>query len=91
MVGKTGPRQLFLFLDAGMVRMGITEIAIIVHKAQNLRAQHFESYSSFSYLTHISVYPVFWPSSRGSKINMYAVDDPTTGPEHLIYRVMRTV
>ena len=25
------------------------------------------------------------------RINIYAVDDPTTGPEHPIYRTMRTV
>ena len=30
-----------------------------VHKVRNLRAEHFESYSSFSYCTHISVYRVF--------------------------------
>ena len=28
MVGKTGPRQLFLYLDAGLVRKGISESAL---------------------------------------------------------------
>ena len=40
-----------------------------VHLVRNLSAEYFESYSSFSYCTHSSVYRVFWPStySRGSK------------------------
>ena len=31
-------------------------------KARNLRAEHFESYSSFSYCTHSTIYRLFWPS-----------------------------
>ena len=31
MVGKTGPRQLFLFLDAGMVGMGFTRNCPLTH------------------------------------------------------------
>ena len=39
-----------------------------------------------------SVYRVFWPSGRVSKENQYvAVNDPTNGPEHWIYRTMHTV
>ena len=31
-------------------------------KDQNQRLEHFESYSSFSYCTHSSVYLIFWPN-----------------------------
>ena len=34
-----------------------------VHKVQNLRAEHSESYSNFSYCMYSSVYQVLWPSS----------------------------
>ena len=33
-------------------------------KVCNLRLEHFESYSSFSYCRHSSVNQVFWPSGR---------------------------
>ena len=39
-----------------------------VHKVRNLRPVHYESYSSFSYHMHSSVYRVFWPSSRVSEL-----------------------
>ena len=35
-----------------------------VNKVCNLRLEYFESYSSFSYCPHKSVYRVFWPSCR---------------------------
>ena len=53
--------------------------AFNVHKIWNPRTDSF-------------VYQMFWPSSRVSKYNQYvAVNDPTTGPEHPIYRTMCTV
>ena len=61
-------------------------------KVRNLRLEHFESYSSFLYCTHSFVYRVFWPSGR--VVNCYILilfRNSTTGPEHLIYRTMRTV
>ena len=81
----------------------VLEFMLTLHKVQNSNslmctkfkiwaAEHFKSYSSFSYCAHSSVYRVFWPSSRVSKkINMYALNDPTTGPEHPIYRTMHTI
>ena len=33
-----------------------------VKKLGKLRLEHFESYSSFSYCAHSSVYQAFWPS-----------------------------
>ena len=38
--------------------------SINVNKVRNLRLEHFESYSSFSYCKHSSVYRVFWHSGR---------------------------
>ena len=58
----------------------------------NLRLEHFESYSSFSYCTHSFVYRVFWSSGRVvncKKLILFRLS--TTGPEHQIYITMRTV
>ena len=38
-----------------------------VQKVLDLRTEQFESYTSFLYCTHSSVYRVFWPNSRVSK------------------------
>ena len=64
----------------------------VILKAQNLRLEHFESYSSFSYCMHSSVYRVFWSSSRviDCKIlNLFR--HQTTGPEHPLYSNMQSV
>ena len=37
-------------------------------KLLKLRLEHFESYSSFSYCTHSSVYRVVWPSGWGGTL-----------------------
>ena len=40
-------------------------ISILRVKVRNLRAEHFESYStSFPYCTHSTTYRLFWPSDR---------------------------
>ena len=36
----------------------------MLKKLRKLRLEYFESYSSFSYCTHSSVYRVSWPSGR---------------------------
>ena len=36
--------------------------AFMLKKLRKLGLEHFESYSSFSYCKHSSVYRVFWPS-----------------------------
>ena len=80
----------------------VLELMLTLDKMQNaspLMCTKFEIYDSIlkviqafqTVYTHSSVYQVFWPSSTGyNKINLYAVNDPITGPEHLIYRTMHT-
>ena len=61
-------------------------------KVRNLRLELFESYSSFSYCTHSSVYWVFWSSDRVVDCNISILfRSSTTGPQHPIYRTMHTV
>ena len=63
-----------------------------VKEVRNLRLKHFESYSSFSYCMHSSVYLVFWPSGRVVACNILILfRQSTTGPEHPIYRTIRAV
>ena len=61
-----------------------------VKKVRNLRLEHFESCSSFSFCMHSSVYQVFWPSGRVVDC-FILIKHSTTGPVHPIYRTMRTV
>ena len=59
------------------------------HTVRNLRLEHFESYSSFSYCTQSSVYRVFWSSVRVVDCNILILfRHSTTGPEHLIYKTV---
>ena len=40
-------------------------ISTLIRKIRNLRAEHFESFStSFLYCTHSSTYRLFWPSDQ---------------------------
>ena len=59
-------------------------------KVRNLRLEHYENYSSFSYCTQSSVYRVFLHSGRVVDRNrLILFRHSTTGPEHPIYRTMR--
>ena len=65
---------------------------LLCAQVRNLRSEHFESYPSFSYCMHSSVYRVFWPSDRVVDcIILNVFRHPATGPEHPLYRTMRIV
>ena len=63
----------------------------IVKKVRNLRAEYFESYSSFSYCTHNSVYRVLWSSDQIVDFNILILFRPsTTGLMTLTTQILRT-
>ena len=60
---------------------------------QNLRAEHFGSYSSFSICTHSSVYWVFWPSDGVVDCNIMIIfrhSTTVTCTMLLTTRILRT-
>ena len=60
-------------------------------KIWNLRPEHLECYSSFSYCTCSSVYWVFWSSGRVVDcIHIYFFRSSTTG-QNIRYQTMRTI
>ena len=83
----------------------VLEFMLTLHKFQNsssLMRTKFEiwrgqSISKVIQACHtctvrIVLYIGLWPSSQVSKkINMYSLNDPTTGPEHPIYRTICTI
>ena len=82
--------QIRLFADECLLYLPIRNVGDQVKL--NLRLEHFESYSSFSYCMHSSVYRVYWPSGRVVDCNiLILLRHSTSGPEHLIYRFMCTV
>ena len=63
----------------------------IVKKVRNLRAEYFESYSSFSYCTHNSVYRVLWSSDQIVDCNILILfRRSTTGLMTLAAQILHT-
>ena len=64
-------------------------ISTLMWKNRNLRAEHFESYSSYSYCTHSSIHQVFQPSGLVVDLNILNLCWPsTTGTMPLITRIL---